>query len=91
MNAQSDIAHLKGEKMADIKKVAPLSDEATAVLEVLRTAGKPLTLAELKVLMPSANSAHLTALRTRGLIEANEVEVVVPTKRTVLAYHKKGE
>lgn len=83
--------YLKGEKMADTKKVAELSAEATSVLEALRNSDTPLTLAQLKEVVPNANSAHLTALRTRNLVEANEVEVVVKTTRKVLAYHVKAE
>jgi hypothetical protein len=76
-----------------VKKPAPLSDTATEILEVLRTAETPLTLAQIKVLVPSANSAHLTALRTRGLVIGDEVEVEVvkTTKTKVLQYVIKGE
>ena len=73
------------------KKQAELSDTANLVLTELRNAEKPLTLAEIKAIVPGANSAHLTALRTRGLVNSAEVEVVVESKRTVLAYSVKAE
>lgn len=68
------------------KKVAELSADATAVLNALKNATSPMTLAELKAIVPSANSAHLTALRARNLVDASEKEIVVQTTRTVLAY-----
>lgn len=77
--------------MADVKKVAELSVDATNVLNALKNASAPMTLAELKAIVPNANSAHLTALRSRGLVDANETEIVVETKRTVLAYSVKTE
>ena len=70
------------------KKVAELSPEASAVLNAIKESDGALTLAQLKELVPNANSAHLTALRTRGLISAEEVEVITTSKRKVLAYSK---
>lgn len=72
--------------MSDVKKPAELSPVALEVLEVIKTAEKPLTLAEIKATVPTANSAHLTALRKRELVDADETEITVETKRTVLAY-----
>ena len=68
------------------KKVAELSPIAVEVLALIKTSEKPLTLAEIKASIPTANSAHLTALRTRELIVSDEVEVVVTSTRKVLAY-----
>jgi DNA-binding transcriptional ArsR family regulator len=76
-----------------VKKVAPLSDTANEILDVLKASETPLTLAQIKEVVPSANSAHLTALRTRGLVEGEqvEIEVVKTTKAKVLQYVAKGE
>jgi chromosome segregation and condensation protein ScpB len=68
------------------KKVAELSPIAVEVLALIKTSEKPLTLAEIKASIPTANPAHLTALRTRELIVSDEVEVVVTSTRKVLAY-----
>ena len=70
------------------KKVAPLSKEAKAVYEVLKNAEKPLTLAELAKKVEGLNSAHLTALKNRGLVGAEKVtkEVTVVQKREVNEY-----
>jgi uncharacterized membrane protein len=75
------------------KKVAPLSDTSNEILEVLRASDVPMTLAQIKVLVPSANPANLTALRTRNLVEGEqvEIEVVKTTKAKVLQYTVKGE
>jgi hypothetical protein len=90
MSQQMDIATIsKGYQMA--KKVAELSAEATAVLGTLKNATAPMTLAQLKEVLPTANVAHLNALRTRSLVQAEEVEITVQTKRTVLAYRIKAE
>ncbi len=69
-----------------VKKVAELSPVAVDVLEMLKSADAPMTLAEIKETIPSANSAHLTALRTRNLVTGAEVEKIVPTVKKVLAY-----
>ena len=50
-----------------------------------------MTLKEIKEIVPDANPAHLTALRTRELVNATETEIVVQTKRNVLAYSVKTE
>lgn len=70
------------------KKRAELSDGAKQVLEILKNSETPLTLAEIKETMPSANSSHLTALRNRDLVgaESIEKEVVSVAKRTVNVY-----
>ncbi len=69
-----------------VKKVAELSPVALEVLDVLRASETPITLAEIKVIVPNANSAHLTALRTRNLVSAEEVEKTVMATKKVLAY-----
>jgi hypothetical protein len=74
-----------------VKKVAELSPIALEVKALLEASSKPLTLKEIKETIPSANSAHLTALRTRNLVTADEVEVVVTSKAKVLAYSLKTE
>ncbi len=68
------------------KKVAELSPVAIAVLEVIKNSSAPMTLKEIKEIEPQANSAHLTALRSRGLVNAEQIEVVVQSKAKVLAY-----
>ena len=82
--------YLKGEPPMSNTKQAELSAVATEVLEVVRASEKPMTLAEIKAIVPTANSAHLTALKTRGLVQAEDVEIVVQSKRTVLAYSVKN-
>ena len=76
-----------------VKKVAPLSETSNEILTVLKGSETPMTLAQIKVVVPSANSAHLTALRTRNLVEGEEieVEVVKTTKTKVLQYTVRGE
>jgi len=76
-----------------VKKVAPLSETSNEILEVLKASETPMTLAQIKELVPNANPAHLTALRTRNLVEGEqiEVEVVKTTKAKVLQYTAKGE
>ena len=71
------------------KKVAALSATAVEILEVLKSAEKPMTLAEIKEVVPTANSAHLTALRNRSKVGAVEVEkeIVTVSKRKVLEYN----
>jgi len=75
------------------KKVAPLSETANEILEVLKGATEPMTLAQIKTLVPTANSAHLTGLRNRELVSGTEVEVEVVkvSKAKVLQYSIKGE
>jgi DNA-binding transcriptional ArsR family regulator len=76
-----------------MQKVNPLSPKATEILDFLKSATEPMTLAEIKEKVEGANSAHLTALRTRGLISTDEVEkeVVRVVKSKVLTYAVKGE
>jgi DNA-binding transcriptional ArsR family regulator len=65
------------------KTVAKLTEGALRALEALKGVESPVTLAELNAGLDQAvGSAHLTALKTRGLIEAIEVEKeqVRPTK-----------
>jgi hypothetical protein len=75
-----------------VKKVAPLSETSNEILEVLKASETPMTLAQIKELVPNANSAHLTALRTRNLVEGEqvEIEVVKTTKAKVLQYTVRG-
>lgn len=70
------------------KVFAPLSPKSLAVLEVLKTAQKSLTLAELKTLVPEVNPSNLTALVNRENVTAEQVEVtvMVPVKRIVNRY-----
>ena len=70
------------------KKRAELSAGAKEVFDALKASGASLTLAELKELVPSANSSHLTALRNRDMVsaESTEKEVVTVAKRTVNVY-----
>lgn len=70
------------------KVLAPLSPKSLTVLAALKTAEKPLTLAELKTLVPDANPSNLTALVTRENVTAEQVEVtvMVPVKRKVNRY-----
>ena len=69
-------------------KTRELSAKAKEVLEVLRASEKALTLAELKEVVADLNSSHLTALRNRNLVSAEEVEkeVVTVVKRKVNSY-----
>ena len=70
------------------KKERALSEKALEIFEVLRTSETPMTLADIKVLVPDANSSHLTALVNRDKVAAEKVEkeVVTVTKRTVNLY-----
>ena len=70
------------------KRVAELSAVAKEILEVLKGSDKPMTLAEVKEVVPTANSAHLTALGNRGLVGSEKVEkeVVTVAKRKVNEY-----
>lgn len=63
------------------RKLAPLSAGAQAVYDAMVNAGKPITMAELKEAGVNANPAHFTALRNRGLITSEQIEV--ETVRTV--------
>ena len=70
------------------KKVKELSDGAKEVLAVLNDSESPMTLAEIKETLPSANSSHLTALKNRGMVSSEPTEKLVTTvaKRTVNIY-----
>lgn len=57
--------------MAKERALSPVAQE---VYEALKGAGRPVTLAEIKEIVSGANSAHLTALKTRGLVSAEQVE-----------------
>ena len=69
--------------MANLK---PLSEKSLLALQALKGANEPTVMAELGV--EGLNSANLTALVNRGLVEAVQVVVEVPTvvKRKVNAY-----
>ena len=70
--------------MADkVKKVAELSAQSNLALDELRNRPNGATFAELKSVVDGLGSAHLTALRTRGLVDCEDVEVVVSKKETV--------
>lgn len=69
-------------------KEKALSLVAEKALEVLKNLTEPVTLAELKELVPGVTSGHLTALKTRGLVSAEQVEkeTVRVVKSKVNAY-----
>lgn len=69
--------------MANLK---PLSEKSLLALNALKGVDAPVVMAELGV--EGLNSANLTALVNRGLVEAVQVVVEVPTvvKRKVNAY-----
>ena len=69
------------------KQKTPLSEGAKLALATLIANG-PMTIAQMKVLGIDANSSHLTALKNRGLIDSETVEIEVPTitKRKVQLY-----
>ena len=78
--------------MAKIK-VNKLSKGSVKAFELLKEHGD-LTIAEMKDLgLPNANSSHLLALRTRGLVEAETVVIVEmkPVKRKVMRYSLTGK
>jgi predicted transcriptional regulator len=70
------------------KKERALSEGAVEVLELLKNSETPMTLAEIKETIPTANSSHLTALANRDLVTADKVEkeVATITKRKVNIY-----
>jgi hypothetical protein len=74
-------------------KVRELSPVALEVLEVLEKAEKPMTLREIKEVVPTAQPAHLTALVTREKVTAEKVDRVETreVKTTVNIYQVKGE
>ena len=69
------------------KEKTPLSEGAKKALELLKTEGS-LTIAKMKELGLEANSSHLTALKNRGLITSETIEIEIPTiaKRKVQLY-----
>lgn len=75
--------------MAKEKALSPIAEKA---LEVLKNLTEPVTLAELKELVPGVASAHLTALKTRGLVSAEQVEKEIArvVKSKVNAYSVVG-
>jgi hypothetical protein len=77
--------------MAKEKVIQPLSPVAEAVLKAIKSSPNGMTLADVKTSgVDGANSAHITALKTRELIEdLGEVEIVVSTKRKVHLYKAK--
>ena len=73
-------------------KVNPLSEGALKALEILQAADAPMTLAEMNEgLETPIASAHLTALKRRGLVESDKVEIEVVSTREVNAYSWTGE
>ena len=70
------------------KQVAPLSPEAKAIYDLMVQEQRALTLAEVVKLGVPANSAHFTALKNRGMINAEKIEkeVVSVSKRKVNVY-----
>ena len=70
------------------KQVAPLSPEAKAIYDLMVQEQRALPLAEVVELGVPANSAHFTALKNRGMINADKVEreYVSVSKRKVNVY-----
>ena len=64
----------------------PLSQHSQKALSFLKGQTEPTIMASIEV--EGLNSAHLTALKNRGLVETVQVEIEVPTvvKRKVNAY-----
>lgn len=73
--------------MANEKKVPKLSDVALEVLEFVKKKGSVI-FSEVKKEIPAANPSHLNALKTRGYLttEKVEVETVKVVKSTVNKY-----
>lgn len=71
-----------------MSKKPELSVVALEILEMLKSNKSGLTVANIKANGIDANSAHLVALKKRGLIDSEEVEIEVPTvvKRKVQLY-----
>jgi len=57
------------------KKMPPLSATANAVLTALQSFPEGATLSQIKEILPEANAAHLVALRSRGLVGSEQVEI----------------
>lgn len=66
-----------------VKKVAELSAPSNLALAELKNRPNGATFSELKGSVDGLASAHLTALKTRGLVDCEDVEVVVSKKETV--------
>ena len=77
------------EKIKKTKKVAELSEGAKTALAMLKEEPEGLTIADMKNRgFTNANASHLTALKRRGLVDSEqvEIEVVVTQKRKVQKY-----
>lgn len=83
--AKTHSHHHKGVSPMPTKSTKPaeLSVQSTEALEVLRSKPEGATFTELKGEVAGLASAHLTALRTRGLIDCEDIEVIVQRKETV--------
>lgn len=70
------------------KKELKLSVEAQGLYDLMVKEGRALTLAEVKELGYPVNSSHFTALKNRGMINADKIEreYVTVTKRAVNVY-----
>lgn len=76
------------------KKVVKLSEESLRAFQLLKESETPLTILDMKNKgFENANSSHLVALKNRGLVTSEEVEILVPTlvKRKVQIYTLTGE
>jgi DNA-binding transcriptional ArsR family regulator len=68
-------------------KSNPLTEGAVRALNALKSAKSPMTLAQINdSLSEPVASAHLTALKRRGLVETSEVEVPVTRIQKVNTY-----
>ena len=75
-------------KKTTIKNQKPLSEGANLALKILTEKGA-MTISQMKELgFTNANSSHLTALKRRGLVDSEEVEIEVQVvqKRKVQKY-----
>lgn len=71
------------------KVLAPLSEKAQELLEVLTKENRELTLAEVQELgVTGINASHFMALKNRGFLESEMVEreVTTVTKRKMNVY-----
>lgn len=70
------------------KTKTELSPKAKEILEFIKESDRPLTQAEIAESVEGVNSAHLTALKNRGLVTAEKIEKIVVTesKRKVNEY-----
>lgn len=68
-------------------KETPLTEGSVRALEALKSAGKPVTLNDLNDMVDTPiASAHLTALKRRGLITTTQTEVPVTRMQKVNVY-----